>query len=63
MINIIAALYILTVTGISVYGLLGLLTLVLYWRHRHDEFPCPSFSTELPPVTIQLPIYNLWYTG
>ncbi len=58
MINFIATIYILTVAGISVYGLLGLLTLALYWRHRHDEFPCPPIPDELPAVTIQLPIYN-----
>ena len=59
MITILATLYVLTVAWIAVYGLLGLLTLALYWRHRHDTFPCPAVSDEqLPHVTIQLPIFN-----
>ncbi len=43
----------------AVYGLLGLVTLLLYWQHRRATFPCPDISDEsLPAVTVQLPIYN-----
>lgn len=59
MITILATIYVLTVAWIAVYGLLGLLTLVLYWRHRHDSFPCPTIpDAQLPRVTVQLPIFN-----
>ncbi len=59
MITILSNLYVLTVAGLALYGLLGLLTLWLYWRHRNDTFPCPEVDeADLPPVTVQLPIYN-----
>jgi cellulose synthase/poly-beta-1,6-N-acetylglucosamine synthase-like glycosyltransferase len=57
--NGLSTIYILTALGLSVYGLLGLVTLAFYLRHRHDSFPCPEISDErLPPVTVQLPIFN-----
>ena len=62
MIPILGFLYLLAVAGLSLYGLLGLLTLWLYWRHRHESFPCPVASVaELPLVTVQLPIFNERY--
>lgn len=52
-------LYLFTVAAMSVYGLMGLLTAWLYWRHRHDQFPCPAVDeADLPAVTVQLPIFN-----
>ena len=55
----ITAVYLLIVGGLAVYGLLGLYTLAAYWKHRHDQFPCPTISDDaLPTVTVQLPIYN-----
>jgi cellulose synthase/poly-beta-1,6-N-acetylglucosamine synthase-like glycosyltransferase len=54
-----STLYYLSMAGIALFGLLGLVTLRYYWRHRHDTFPCPEIDDDLlPPVTIQLPIYN-----
>ncbi len=51
--------YIGAVAGIAVFGMLGLVTIWFFWRHRHDSFPCPDVSdSELPIVTVQLPIYN-----
>jgi cellulose synthase/poly-beta-1,6-N-acetylglucosamine synthase-like glycosyltransferase len=50
--------YLLTALALAMYGLLGLYTLGQYWRHRHDAFPLPTPPDKLPPVTIQLPIYN-----
>jgi cellulose synthase/poly-beta-1,6-N-acetylglucosamine synthase-like glycosyltransferase len=52
-------LYVLTVAVLSLYGFLGLLTLWLYWRHRHEVDVCPAVAeADLPPVTVQLPIFN-----
>jgi cellulose synthase/poly-beta-1,6-N-acetylglucosamine synthase-like glycosyltransferase len=57
--ELLALLYILSAGGLAVYGLLGLLTLALYWSHRNDTFNILPFQPEsLPPVTIQLPLYN-----
>lgn len=56
------ALYLLALTGLSLYGCLGLFTVWLFWRHRRDDTPRPSFSpADLPPVTVQLPLYNERY--
>lgn len=57
-----ACLYILLLSGMSLYGCLGLLTLVIYWRHRQDQW-ATLLETEMawPAVTIQLPIYNERY--
>ena len=61
MITFLAALYLLVLAILSLYGFVGLLTLWLYWRHRHNEPPRPPLPPELPPVTIQLPIFNERY--
>ena len=51
--------YMVAVALLSVYGLLGMFTLWLYWRHKDDDFSPPSVSIhELPSVTVQLPVYN-----
>lgn len=54
--------YVVVLTVIAVYGCLGLFTLYLYWRHRHEQYPTPSMDgQEWPRVTVQLPIYNERY--
>jgi cellulose synthase/poly-beta-1,6-N-acetylglucosamine synthase-like glycosyltransferase len=54
-----SSVYMTAAAGIAIFGVLGLVTLWFYWRHRHESFPCPEFANEqLPPVTVQLPIYN-----
>lgn len=51
--------YVGLVAGIAVFGMLGLVTIWFYWRHRHDSYPCPNvLEDELPRVVVQLPIYN-----
>ena len=45
-------------SGLALYGLFGLLTLALYWRHRHEQFPTPPLPTDWPGVTVQLPVFN-----
>ena len=61
MIEFLGIIYVLTVAAMSLFGLLGLFTLWLYWQHRHDKSPCPTPTGSLPPVTIQLPIFNEKY--
>ncbi len=59
MITWLGAAYMAALAAMAVYGLLGLATLLFYWRHRRDVFPCPEVADEaLPAVTVQLPIYN-----
>ncbi|MCI0398792.1 MAG: glycosyltransferase [Chloroflexi bacterium] len=51
--------YGLAAAGISLFGLLGVVTFWLYWQRRHDSFACPSIPRYAwPAVTVQLPIYN-----
>ena len=60
--DILAWIYIVAVALLSVYGLLGIFTLLLYWQHKDEEFSLPTVSTrELPSVTVQLPIFNERY--
>jgi cellulose synthase/poly-beta-1,6-N-acetylglucosamine synthase-like glycosyltransferase len=56
--SLILTLYFTALGGLALYGLFGLLTLALYWRHRHDQFPTPPLPTAWPSVTVQLPVYN-----
>lgn len=59
MVELLASLYFLSAAGLALYGLLGFLTLLLYWRHRHERFSCPAVPAHtLPAVTVQLPIFN-----
>lgn len=51
--------YSLSVLGLAVYGALGFLTLALYLRHRREIVALPEVDDRsLPPVTVQLPVYN-----
>ncbi len=56
--SLILTLYFTALAGLSLYGLFGLLTLALYWRHRHEQFPTPPLLNDLPTVTVQLPVFN-----
>ena len=56
--QLILVLYFFALTGLALYGLFGLLTVVLYLRHRHATFPTPPLPAEPPCVTVQLPIFN-----
>lgn len=50
--------YFIALGGLALYGLFGLLTFVLYWRHRQAAFPAPPLPDDPPGVTVQLPVYN-----
>lgn len=44
---------------LTVYGLNGWLLVLLYWLKRRQSFPVPPVARDrLPPVTVQLPVYN-----
>jgi cellulose synthase/poly-beta-1,6-N-acetylglucosamine synthase-like glycosyltransferase len=52
--------YALTALLLSGYALNALVTIWLYWCHRHDAFPRPPL-VRTPNVTVQLPTYNEMY--
>ncbi|CUS02193.2 putative glycosyltransferase [Candidatus Promineifilum breve] len=60
MTNALVGLYVVTVLGLAVYGLLGFCALGLFLRHRHDsgQATTPVNWQTLPAVTVQLPVYN-----
>lgn len=59
MIYWLSSIYILAALGLALFGILGLVTLWAFWRHRDDAYPCPEVDEDyLPQVTVQLPIFN-----
>jgi cellulose synthase/poly-beta-1,6-N-acetylglucosamine synthase-like glycosyltransferase len=50
--------YCLIVLVLGVYGFHRWLMLRLFFRHRHQPPPTPTPFSHLPPVTVQLPLYN-----
>jgi cellulose synthase/poly-beta-1,6-N-acetylglucosamine synthase-like glycosyltransferase len=64
MIQLIATLYLAAAAALSLYGLLGLVTLYFYFRTRLLSPPITFHASRfthhapLPTVTVQLPIYN-----
>ncbi|RMG89732.1 MAG: glycosyltransferase [Chloroflexi bacterium] len=59
MIEIAGMIYTLTAAWLSLYGLLGLITLALYIRHRRQKDLVPAVPADgWPRVTVQLPVYN-----
>jgi cellulose synthase/poly-beta-1,6-N-acetylglucosamine synthase-like glycosyltransferase len=55
-----ALIYGLAALGLAVYGFNILLTAGLYWKKKDDSIATPAL-TEMPRVTVQLPIYNELY--
>jgi cellulose synthase/poly-beta-1,6-N-acetylglucosamine synthase-like glycosyltransferase len=57
--SLITILYISVVAALSLYGLLGFVTLALFWWYKDGQENAPQVeSADLPRVTIQLPVYN-----
>lgn len=60
MTTLLTTIYIGALAGLGIFGFLGYVTLWYYWLHRADPAPDLSWPAEsdLPSVTIQLPIFN-----
>src|SRR5436190_20093271 len=52
------ACYVAVFAGLSVFGAHRLRILWLYGKHRRHEPQPKARFTELPPVTVQLPLFN-----
>jgi cellulose synthase/poly-beta-1,6-N-acetylglucosamine synthase-like glycosyltransferase len=59
--NIWQALYLLVIFGMCLFGLHRYVILYLYLKHRHKEPKAAAQFAELPPVTVQLPVFNERY--
>ncbi|MCL4870872.1 MAG: glycosyltransferase [Anaerolineae bacterium] len=61
MITWLSFIYFAAAAALSIYGLLGLFTLAVYWQHRQQQLPAPTPPTVWPKVTVQLPVFNERY--
>lgn len=56
------AFYLFTLAALALYGLLGLFTLGVFWKHRRRvsfrPLPTPAEPAFWPIVTVQLPLFN-----
>ncbi|MBV8782349.1 MAG: glycosyltransferase [Phycisphaerae bacterium] len=52
------AVYILILLCIALYGFHRYVLVYLYFKHRHDGYVPSRKFTELPRITVQLPMYN-----
>ncbi|HSM55659.1 MAG TPA: glycosyltransferase [Candidatus Sulfomarinibacteraceae bacterium] len=60
--SLLTTVYLSALVGLAIYGWLGLVTLGLYARYRHEHHEQPDWDgLEAPPVTVQLPLYNERY--
>lgn len=50
--------YVIVFLGLAIFGAHRLRILWLYWKHRKEEPVPQKHFTELPTVTIQLPVFN-----
>ena len=60
---IIIGIYMLVLSVLGLYGFHRGWLLYLYWRHRKHAPAAPQHFTELPRVTVQLPMYNEMYVA
>lgn len=58
MVTLIAGVYFFVLGGLTLFGLVGVINLVLYGQYRHQHPPLPAAPAEWPLVTVQLPIFN-----
>ena len=57
------SLYLVVLSILGLYGFHRGQLLYLYWKHRKDAPKPPCRFSELPTVTVQLPMYNEMYVA
>ncbi|MEY4581130.1 MAG: hypothetical protein RL701_5833 [Pseudomonadota bacterium] len=57
------ALYLVVLSILGLYGFHRGHLLFLYWRHRKEATTPTGYFTDLPRVTVQLPMYNEMYVA
>jgi cellulose synthase/poly-beta-1,6-N-acetylglucosamine synthase-like glycosyltransferase len=60
---VVIALYMGILTVLAVYGFHRAQLLYLYWKHKSSAPQAPAKFTELPKVTVQLPMFNEMYVA
>ncbi len=63
MTTLLVTVYVLALSGLGIFGLLGYVTLWYFWRHRADPRPAAPepAAGAWPRVTVQLPVFNERY--
>jgi cytochrome c2 len=60
---VIGVLYLVTLSGLVLYGANAWVMVLLHWRHRTVPRPAPAPPDPLPVVTVQLPLFNERYVA
>jgi cellulose synthase/poly-beta-1,6-N-acetylglucosamine synthase-like glycosyltransferase len=55
--------YIVMLAILTVYGMYRYVQIAVYYRHKHKEHVPAGKFTELPPITVQLPMFNEMYVA
>lgn len=64
MLIVLTVIYVICALLLTAYACGSLILLIAYWRHRREQPTLPSLSpADLPPVAVQLPIYNEMYVA
>ena len=61
--TVLVGLYISTLGILAVYGMYRYVQIIVYYRHIHKAHVPAGKFTELPQVTVQLPMYNEMYVA
>lgn len=61
--GLLAALHLLAVAGLAIYGVNAYVMVATHWRHRRDAERSHALPDPLPAVTVQLPLYNERYVA
>jgi cellulose synthase/poly-beta-1,6-N-acetylglucosamine synthase-like glycosyltransferase len=61
--GLLAALHLLAVAGLAIYGVNAYVMVATHWRHRRDAEGSHPLPDPLPAVTVQLPLYNERYVA
>jgi cellulose synthase/poly-beta-1,6-N-acetylglucosamine synthase-like glycosyltransferase len=60
---VMVAIYLVMLAILTLYGMYRYVQIVVYYRHQHNaHVPAGKFA-ELPPITVQLPMYNEMYVA
>jgi cellulose synthase/poly-beta-1,6-N-acetylglucosamine synthase-like glycosyltransferase len=61
--GLLAALHLLAVAGLAIYGVNAYVMVATHWRHRRNAERSRALPDPLPAVTVQLPLYNERYVA
>jgi cellulose synthase/poly-beta-1,6-N-acetylglucosamine synthase-like glycosyltransferase len=60
---VLVVIYVVTLAILAVYGMYRYVQIVVYYRHHHKAHVPAGKFTELPPITVQLPMFNEMYVA